>query len=350
MALSGIRKDSRRWVAMVDRDGDPVCAWCGTSDDVIVDHILSRSRGGTNDLENLQFLCIGCNSTKGSRTNEECSKTIVHSSAAAQAGFTIIPNVVLLDRRLSLGARMLYGVLKSYAWHHDAVWPGQERVADELGISVRSLREYGRELVDVGLVTIRRRGRGMTNVYSINDPKLRGADFADQGHVPGSRPAKLAALDRQKTTPEVDEVEEDSVGAKAPTANGSVSTEKTSFDLLWDACDELVQKAPTPKSARAAYAKVIREMFDAGWTADLVRERAKAYRKSALSREWPLTLAALAKWGEHVEIPNGSRPVSFDAVYEPFTNTLPSDENARRMRELAASLSGAVKEMPEGDA
>lgn len=36
-----------------------------------VDHMVPRSRGGTNDLENLQLLCRKCNASKGSKTMEE---------------------------------------------------------------------------------------------------------------------------------------------------------------------------------------------------------------------------------------------------------------------------------------
>lgn len=36
-----------------------------------LDHILPRSRGGTDDPKNLQLLCAPCNSSKGARTQEE---------------------------------------------------------------------------------------------------------------------------------------------------------------------------------------------------------------------------------------------------------------------------------------
>ena len=35
-----------------------------------IDHIIPRSRGGTDDPDNLQLLCAQCNSTKGNRTQE----------------------------------------------------------------------------------------------------------------------------------------------------------------------------------------------------------------------------------------------------------------------------------------
>lgn len=35
-----------------------------------IDHIIPRSRGGTDDPENLQLLCAACNSMKGNRSQE----------------------------------------------------------------------------------------------------------------------------------------------------------------------------------------------------------------------------------------------------------------------------------------
>ena len=36
-----------------------------------VDHVISRSRGGTDHPDNLQLLCAACNSLKGNRTQPE---------------------------------------------------------------------------------------------------------------------------------------------------------------------------------------------------------------------------------------------------------------------------------------
>lgn len=43
------------------------CLSCGTSDDLTVDHIYPVSLGGTNELSNLQTLCLSCNISKGAR-------------------------------------------------------------------------------------------------------------------------------------------------------------------------------------------------------------------------------------------------------------------------------------------
>jgi len=41
------------------------CKQCGATDDLTIDHIHPESKGGTNDIENLQVLCRRCNCSKG---------------------------------------------------------------------------------------------------------------------------------------------------------------------------------------------------------------------------------------------------------------------------------------------
>ena len=41
-------------------------------------------------------------------------------------GFTQIPNFILRDPNISIGAKTIYSLLLSYAWHNDLCFPGQE--------------------------------------------------------------------------------------------------------------------------------------------------------------------------------------------------------------------------------
>jgi len=54
------------FVRLVLRDG-PACACCGTTEKLVVDHIVPISRGGSDDIANLQILCRRCNASKGAR-------------------------------------------------------------------------------------------------------------------------------------------------------------------------------------------------------------------------------------------------------------------------------------------
>lgn len=49
-----------------DRDGWE-CRACGTHRDLTIDHITPLSKGGTDEISNLQTLCARCNSSKGAR-------------------------------------------------------------------------------------------------------------------------------------------------------------------------------------------------------------------------------------------------------------------------------------------
>lgn len=44
-----------------------VCAYCGTTESITVDHIRPICAGGTDDRSNLQPLCRPCNTQKGAR-------------------------------------------------------------------------------------------------------------------------------------------------------------------------------------------------------------------------------------------------------------------------------------------
>ncbi len=44
-----------------------ICNYCGSSDDLTLDHIFPIKLGGTDDAENLIFACRSCNSSKGKK-------------------------------------------------------------------------------------------------------------------------------------------------------------------------------------------------------------------------------------------------------------------------------------------
>src|SRR6185503_17035365 len=86
----------------------------------------------------------------------------------ARSGFTQVPNFILKDPALSLGAKVAYSMFLSYAWHNDSCFPGQERLAADMGMSRSRVTEFIGELEKAGLVTIQRRGQGKTNFYTIH--------------------------------------------------------------------------------------------------------------------------------------------------------------------------------------
>ena len=86
-----------------------------------------------------------------------------------QDGFTVIPNCVLMNGRLSLGARMMWGHLAYYARQSNQAWPGQVRLAASMGVGERTIRTYLRELESIGLLETRNRG-SISNLYTLLTP------------------------------------------------------------------------------------------------------------------------------------------------------------------------------------
>ncbi len=86
----------------------------------------------------------------------------------AAAGFTQVPNVILKSTDLSVGAKLAYAMLLSYAWQNDFCFPGQETLADDMGVSKRSIVTFIKELDNSGHVTVKRQGLNRPNLYTLH--------------------------------------------------------------------------------------------------------------------------------------------------------------------------------------
>ena len=95
--------------------------------------------------------------------------TIVVLNEALKHGFTQLPNFVLKDKTLSFGARLAYAVLLSYAWQDESCFPGQQRMAEDLGTSDRSVRTFLNELKERGYIDWKQQGLNRPNIYYILD-------------------------------------------------------------------------------------------------------------------------------------------------------------------------------------
>lgn len=54
------------------------CQYCGSTEDLTIDHIIPKSRGGKDTWDNLVTACNKCNSLKGNRTPREASMTLIN--------------------------------------------------------------------------------------------------------------------------------------------------------------------------------------------------------------------------------------------------------------------------------
>lgn len=85
-----------------------------------------------------------------------------------QHGFTMVPNHVLVSKKVSPGAKLAYAMLLKYYHYNGEVFPGQQRLADEIGVSKRSVVVFIKELTEAKFVTVERRGQGRTNKYRLH--------------------------------------------------------------------------------------------------------------------------------------------------------------------------------------
>jgi hypothetical protein len=80
----------------------------------------------------------------------------------------VFPNAILRNGKITIGARMTYGMLLSYGWQKDFCFPAQEQLAKDLGISDRSVRTHLSELRELGLVSWKQQGLNRPNIYFIH--------------------------------------------------------------------------------------------------------------------------------------------------------------------------------------
>ena len=85
---------------------------------------------------------------------------IVGADPATRHGFTMVPNFILTNADLSVGAKLAYAMLLKYAWTDNAVYPGQQTLAKDMGAGERSVRTYLKELEKAKLLEIIQRGIG----------------------------------------------------------------------------------------------------------------------------------------------------------------------------------------------
>jgi hypothetical protein len=82
-------------------------------------------------------------------------------------GFAQVPRPILRACGLSDKAKIVYALLLDYAWQDGSCFPGQEKLAEDLATSDRTIRRALDELKATKLITWKQRGLSQTNVYYI---------------------------------------------------------------------------------------------------------------------------------------------------------------------------------------
>ena len=76
---------------------------------------------------------------------------IVGADPVTLHGFTQVPNFILTKKEISVGAKLAYAMLLKYAWGDNACFPGQTKLAEDMGAGERSIRTYLKELESGGI-------------------------------------------------------------------------------------------------------------------------------------------------------------------------------------------------------
>jgi len=93
---------------------------------------------------------------------------IIGADPVTRQGFTQVPNFILTNKDLSVGAKLAYAMLLKYAWQDDYCFPGQQKLADDMGAGERSVRTYLNELEAAGFLEVKQQGLGRTNLYRLH--------------------------------------------------------------------------------------------------------------------------------------------------------------------------------------
>ncbi len=221
---------------------------------------------------------------------EDAGFVVIEDELLAE-GFIILPKVVLHHKGLSAGAKVVYSGLLSYAWRDGgpgprrrraSVFPGQARLASDLGLSRSSVVRHLKELAKKGFVLVTRQGLGRTNIYRL--PPLTAVCQIDTSGSRNLTEPEGANCDFPSF--EEDEVEEDEV----------------SLSLLL--ATTMGHQRPPARIERACR-DTVKELLDAGEEAATLRRaihllpgQGDVYGPGFLVARWGLLKAELAAQDE----------------------------------------------------
>ena len=108
--------------------------------------------------------------------------TLVIEDQTLVYGFIQLPKQILWARNLSRDAKMLYAILLGYAWQESRCFPGYARLCQDMGASENFVRKCMRELQETNLLKQKRRGLGLTNIYTLTDLRTARLEI-DHSHL-----------------------------------------------------------------------------------------------------------------------------------------------------------------------
>lgn len=224
------------------------------------------------------------------------SNDLQFESKVHQDGFTQIQNCVLRSPKLSMQAKTLFAQILSYAWFGTG-FPGRDRLAKENDVHVNSIDAYMLELKKMGLIEVKRRGMGLTNLYTIKNitpaiySRLEPYQFekkSDSHYTVNQDSHHTVNQDSHQDVNKEYEVKKDK-GKEYEVKKHKASTDVdlSLFEQLWKTYPKKVEK----KKAVAAYQKAIKkgvthETIAAGLDNYLQHLKLESWRKPADGGRW----------------------------------------------------------------
>lgn len=82
-----------------------------------------------------------------------------------ELGYFSIKNQAILELKPNIFRTYCYLISKDYK--REGIWHGQETIAKELGVCVRTVQRHIKILKELGYISVKRRGFNKTNVYKM---------------------------------------------------------------------------------------------------------------------------------------------------------------------------------------
>ena len=203
------------------------------------------------------------------------------------SGFAPVPYHVLRSRDISAGAKVLYGILLSYAWQSKTCYPNQVTMARDAGCSVRNVQRWLAELEGAKLIAVHQRGLNQPNLYELLPiPDTTNLSHPDATNLSGQDTTNLS---HEEDSAEIDSgeqqhIESESLGDRPACEVGLADPDAAAppSDVLGDGVVTQTQpEVPTPDAAVLAslvavgVAQPVAQALAAQYPPDVIRRQVK---------------------------------------------------------------------------
>lgn len=71
--------------------------------------------------------------------------------------FTMVPNIVLFDTRLTIAAKVVFAIIQSHTFGKDCAYPSLQKIAQEAGCAKNTVIKAIRKLEEIGYLIVDRK-------------------------------------------------------------------------------------------------------------------------------------------------------------------------------------------------